>query len=148
MQRIVSLRVKFITTRPRILSGLRACSALTKMGNGNGAKFSDMSRTYSNLKRSTAFSRLKEMRGGLRRLSGSNLLLQKGFTFIEVMVAVAIFGVISSICFAALSQYLKVREGIERSNREIQQLQRAFSLMERDLRFLVNRPVRDEYGDL
>ena len=72
----------------------------------------------------------------------------KGFTFIEVMIAVAVFAVISGICFAALSQYLKVREGIDKSYAEMQQLQQTFALIERDLRFMVNRPVRDEYGDI
>jgi general secretion pathway protein J len=72
---------------------------------------------------------------------------QRGFTFIEVLVAVGVFAVVSSISYATLSQYLKVREGVSASNLELRQLQRAFSLLDRDLRFLVNRPVRDGFGD-
>ncbi len=73
---------------------------------------------------------------------------QLGFTFIEVMVAVGVFAVIATICYATLSQYLKVREGLEVNQRELQHLQRTFTLLERDLRYMVNRPVRGEYGDI
>ena len=72
---------------------------------------------------------------------------QRGFTFIEVLVAVGVFAVVSSISYATLSQYLKVREGVSASNLELRQLQRTFSLLDRDLRFIVNRPVRDGFGD-
>ena len=72
---------------------------------------------------------------------------QSGFTFIEVMVSVGVFAVIATICYATLSQYLKVQEGLEANHRELQLMQRAFSLLERDLRYMVNRPVRAEYGD-
>ena len=80
-----------------------------------------------------------------RDLAGT--VRQSGFTFIEVMVAVGIFAVIATICFATLSQYLRVTEVVAASDLELRQLQRMFTLIERDLRFMVNRPVRDEYGD-
>ncbi|MBX2869252.1 MAG: type II secretion system minor pseudopilin GspJ [Acidiferrobacterales bacterium] len=71
-----------------------------------------------------------------------------GFTFIEVLVAIGIFAVISSISYATLSQFLKVRDGVEDSLQEMRELQQTFTLFERDFRFMVSRPVRDEYGDL
>jgi len=74
-------------------------------------------------------------------------LLQRGFTFIEVMVAVGIFAVIATVCYATVSQYLKVTEALDESTLKTRQLQRTFTLIERDFRFMVNRPVRDEYGD-
>ncbi len=72
---------------------------------------------------------------------------QRGFTFVEVLVAVGVFAVVSTISYATLSQYLQVREGVSEANSELGDLQRAFSLLERDLRFMVDRPVRDGYGD-
>lgn len=72
---------------------------------------------------------------------------QRGFTFIEVLVAVGVFAVVSTICFATASQYLDVREAIADTQRDLRGLQRAFTMMERDLRFMVDRPVRDGYGD-
>jgi len=71
----------------------------------------------------------------------------QGFTFIEVLVAIGIFAVIASMSYAALSQFLIVREGVELSQREMRQLQQTFTLFERDFRFMVERPVRDEFGD-
>ena len=72
---------------------------------------------------------------------------QTGFTFIEVMVSVGVFAVIATICYATLSQYLKVQEGLEANQRELRLMQRTFTILERDLRYMVNRPVRAEYGD-
>ena len=66
---------------------------------------------------------------------------------IEVMIAVAIFAVIAAISYATLSQYIVVREKVSLSYERIQALQRSLLLIERDLRYLTNRPVRDEYGD-
>ena len=73
--------------------------------------------------------------------------VQRGFTFIEVLVAVGVFSVVSSISYATLSQYLRVREGVSQSAEDLRRLQRTFSLLERDLRFMVDRSVRDGYGD-
>ena len=70
-----------------------------------------------------------------------------GFTFIEVMVSIGIFAVIASICYGTLNQYLKVTEHLEVNNKAMRQLQRTFTLIERDFRFMLNRTVRDEYGD-
>ncbi len=65
-----------------------------------------------------------------------------------MLVAIGIFAVISSISYATLSQFLKVRDGVEDSLQEMRELQQTFTLFERDFRFMVSRPVRDEYGDL
>jgi len=62
-------------------------------------------------------------------------------------VAIGIFAVISSMSYATLSQFLIVRDGVEASQREMRQLQQTFTLFERDFRFMVARPVRDEFGD-
>lgn len=80
--------------------------------------------------------------------SAASARQQHGFTFIEVLVAVGIFAVVSTICFATASQYLTVREAIDENQRDLRNLQRAFTMMERDLRFMVDRPVRDGYGDV
>ena len=64
-----------------------------------------------------------------------------------MLVAVGVFAVVSTICFATANQYLGIREAVEESQRDLRNLQRAFTLLERDLRFMVDRPVRDGYGD-
>ena len=73
---------------------------------------------------------------------------KKAFTLIEVVVAVAIFAVISSIIFPALIQFLDARERILEKNAQISELQRLFLFLERDLRYVSNRVGKDLYGDL
>ncbi|HAU68880.1 MAG TPA: hypothetical protein DCW52_10865 [Gammaproteobacteria bacterium] len=72
---------------------------------------------------------------------------RSGFTLIEVVVAVAIFAVISSIIFPALIQFLDARERILEKNHQVTELQKFFLYLERDLRFASNRLGKDEYGD-
>ena len=72
---------------------------------------------------------------------------RQGFTLIEVVVAVAIFAVISSIIFPALIQFLDARERILEKNYQVTELQKFFLYLERDLRFASNRLGKDEYGD-
>ena len=71
----------------------------------------------------------------------------KGFTLLEVLIAVAIFAVISMISYSTLSQYLIVRERLDENYQAVQRLQRSFTLLERDLRYISDRPVRDELGE-
>ncbi|MEA3291613.1 MAG: type II secretion system minor pseudopilin GspJ [Pseudomonadota bacterium] len=71
-----------------------------------------------------------------------------GFTLVEILVAVAIFSVIAAISFGALDGYLKARDKVAGKYASLQQLQRMFTLLERDFRFAVDRPVRDGNGEL
>jgi len=70
-----------------------------------------------------------------------------GFTLVEVLIVVGIFAIISAVSYSALSQYIRVSEKLELKQQQMQNLQRAFSLMERDFRYMVSRSVRDEYGN-
>ncbi len=72
---------------------------------------------------------------------------QHAFTLIEVVVAVAIFAVISSIIFPALIQFLDARERVMERSQKITEVQKFFLYLERDLRFASNRLGKDEYGD-
>lgn len=73
--------------------------------------------------------------------------LCEGFTLIEVLIVIGIFAVISAVSFATLTQYISVNEKLEKNAIETSRLQKAFTLLERDLRYMVDRTVRDEYGD-
>lgn len=76
----------------------------------------------------------------MRRRSG-------GFTLVEILVAVAIFSVIAAISFGTLDGYLKGRDRVTSKYTSLQQLQRLFTLLERDFRFAIDRQVRDENGE-
>ena len=71
-----------------------------------------------------------------------------GFTLIEMIVAVAIFGVIASIVFPALIQFLDVRERVDEQHQKVVGLQKTFLFLAQDLRYAANRLGKNEFGDL
>jgi general secretion pathway protein J len=71
----------------------------------------------------------------------------RGFTLIEMVVAIAIFAVIATISYASLNRFLDSSELLETEIRELRQLEKAFTMLARDMRFVSSRSVRDEYGD-
>jgi len=71
----------------------------------------------------------------------------QGFTLLEIVIAVAIFAIISSIVFPALLQFLEMRERVVEKNTEVIELQKTFLFLANDLRFAANRLSKNEYGD-
>ena len=71
----------------------------------------------------------------------------KGFTLVEVMVAVSVFAVISVASYAAISNVLTAREIIEDKQVNLLSLQRSHSLLKNDIRYVVKRGIRDEFSD-
>ena len=71
----------------------------------------------------------------------------RGFTLIEMMVSVAIFGVMASIIFPALIQFLDARDRIEEKQNHLIGLQKTFLFLAQDMRFASNRVGKDEFGD-
>lgn len=78
----------------------------------------------------------------------ANFIQSNGFTLIEVMVAVAIFAVITSIVGPAMVQFLDVRERVNKKQEQLQGLQKTFLFLANDFRYAVNRLAKDEYGQL
>ena len=72
---------------------------------------------------------------------------QKGFTLMEVLIAVAITAVIGLGVWQVLSGVVLARDRVNEAADAFDQLQKTMLLLERDLTQLVNRPVRDMYGD-
>lgn len=71
----------------------------------------------------------------------------RGFTLIELMVAVAIFAAIAAIAYGSIAALLSARERLESAETQLRSLQTALSTFERDIRSAVARPVREPYGD-
>ena len=67
---------------------------------------------------------------------------QLGFTLLEMVVAVAIFAVISTISYTSLIRFFDQSQKIEAAHNRLEQIQKLFSLMEQDIRYLVARPVQ------
>lgn len=71
----------------------------------------------------------------------------RGFTLIEVMVAMAVFAVLAAFSYGTLSQTLLSAEILSDRMDRLQALQRTIRLITDDLQQLAPRPVRDELGD-
>ncbi|RMF99253.1 MAG: type II secretion system protein GspJ [Gammaproteobacteria bacterium] len=70
----------------------------------------------------------------------------RGFTLLELLVAMAIFAIISVLALGGLNA-VATQQSLTRSNLDdLARLQRAFDSLERDLGQLYPRPVRDELG--
>ena len=70
-----------------------------------------------------------------------------GFTLVELLVALAIFAVIAVMAYGGLSTVLQVHSHLEQQGTQLAHLQIAFTWLERDFEQIVNRPIRDEYGE-
>lgn len=70
-----------------------------------------------------------------------------GFTLAELLVAIAIFSVLSVFAYQGLRNFLTARAIVESRNDGFLRMTKCFSLLQHDLESLVARPVRDELGD-
>lgn len=71
----------------------------------------------------------------------------RGFMLIEVLVALAVFGVMTVLAYQALGQSLSNAEMLTERMDRIQAIQRTMGLLGRDLTQAAPRPVRDLLGD-
>lgn len=70
-----------------------------------------------------------------------------GFTLIEVLVAMAIFAIMSAIAYGALGQTLASSEILSGRMDRLQAIQRAVRQLDSDFMQLAVRPVRKDLGD-
>ncbi len=70
---------------------------------------------------------------------------KSGFTLIEVLVAMAIFGVMSILAYQALGQTFFNADELGQRMDRLQAIQRTMRLLGRDLMQTAPRPVRDPY---
>lgn len=71
----------------------------------------------------------------------------RGFTLLEVLISLSIFALIGLGTNQVLSTIINTRDVTEFQTEQFIKLQRALSVIERDLNQLTNRPIRDELGD-
>lgn len=70
----------------------------------------------------------------------------RGFTLIEVLVALAVFAVVSAISFSGIMLLIDQRDRVTASSERLEAIQMAVAFLERDLRHASARPVRDPLG--
>lgn len=70
-----------------------------------------------------------------------------GFTLLELLISIVIFALVAAMAYSGLNNVLLARTQTEARTQELYKLQMALTLMERDIEQIVDRPVRDEYGE-
>jgi general secretion pathway protein J len=73
---------------------------------------------------------------------------QRGFTLLEVLIAISIFAFLALGTYRMLSSVLASDEATRRHELQLRELQRAFAVLEQDLAQVGSRPIRDAFGDL
>ena len=72
--------------------------------------------------------------------------ISRGFTLIEVLIALAITALVATLSFSSLSAVLSSVESLRSQGERISGLNRAWTIMARDLRQFAGRPMRNEFG--
>lgn len=72
--------------------------------------------------------------------------MYSGFTLVEMLVAVALFALASALAFGGLGALTRARSQLDAENERLGRLQFAIGLIERDVRGVAARAVRDGYG--
>ena len=74
------------------------------------------------------------------------LNLKRGFTLLELLVALSIFSVLSVMAYGSLQTVISTKQSTEKSANRISEIQLVMMRVSNDLRQAVDRKVRDEYG--
>lgn len=72
------------------------------------------------------------------------LVRQQGFTLLEIMIALTIFAVISTLAWQILDGAMRTTTATDAASAKLNQLQRAYNLLERDFFQLQARAPRNE----
>ncbi|NNJ92080.1 MAG: type II secretion system minor pseudopilin GspJ [Gammaproteobacteria bacterium] len=70
-----------------------------------------------------------------------------GFTLLELLIAIAVFSLVSVMSYSGLKTVIDSNNHIQLKSDQYQQLDRLFLLMQQDFYQMIDRPVRDAFGD-
>ena len=71
----------------------------------------------------------------------------RGFTLLEMLVAVAIFAVMAAIAYTSLNQTIKIGNQVSEAGRRLSELQFALSYFNQDWMQVSPRKIRNQFGD-
>jgi general secretion pathway protein J len=72
--------------------------------------------------------------------------MRRGFTLIEVMIAIFISAIMFAIGYAAINQALRYRDGINESQARVAEIQRGMRVVAQDFAQIIARAARDTSG--
>jgi general secretion pathway protein J len=73
---------------------------------------------------------------------------QAGFTLIEILIAVAVFGLMATMAYSGLNSSINVSREAEQRAEQLHRLQMALTLIQRDITQISVQQSRDEFGDM
>lgn len=73
-------------------------------------------------------------------------MAMRGFTLLELLVALAIFAFLGAMAYGGLAAMLRTSEGATDHREALAAGQRALRMIEEDMAFVLDRPVRDGLG--
>lgn len=76
-----------------------------------------------------------------------NTAQHRGFTLLELLIAIAIFALLALGTYRMLQSVLQSDESTRRHERQLRELTRAMAALDRDLLQAIPRTVRDAYGE-
>jgi len=74
------------------------------------------------------------------------VLQHKGFTLLELLIAIAVFSVLAIMSYGTLSNVLNAQNQTRQTAQQLNRVQQALLHLERDILQTVVRPIRDEDG--
>jgi general secretion pathway protein J len=74
-------------------------------------------------------------------------LKSRGFTLLELLIAVAVFAVLSALAYGGLNNVLLTSRYAQEDAERLAALQLAMRYLQRDVEQAIGRQIRDQYGD-
>ncbi|MAA75272.1 MAG: type II secretion system protein GspJ [Salinisphaeraceae bacterium] len=75
------------------------------------------------------------------------MIRQRGFTLLELLIAMAIFAIMSTMAYVGLNQVLQAKADIDERLERTRRMQTAVNLLQTDLNQIAPRSIRDGFGD-
>lgn len=80
-------------------------------------------------------------------MTGAPVRPVRGFTLLELLVAIAIFSLLSAMAYTGIKSMISSRDTVDDNMNRLSELQRTALSLGNDLRQASGRGIRDEYGD-
>jgi len=71
----------------------------------------------------------------------------RGFTLLELLIALSIFGLLSAMAYGGLNSVLSQRAHTDRDAEQLKALQQVYLVMQRDIEQVMPRRIRGQYGE-
>ncbi|MEJ2609629.1 MAG: type II secretion system minor pseudopilin GspJ [Candidatus Thiodiazotropha sp.] len=90
-----------------------------------------------------------KLKASIHRLPhlGCRYIHTQGFTLLELLIAISIFAILATFVYSSLNVVLNTEQQTSLYSQRMAKLQLGLSIMQRDFRQVVNRPIRDQQGD-